>query len=84
MLWYGHLNGWGIIPLVLLLFIQFLPKVRQMAKISKRCNQVPHLTQDVTWESNKNTINITNNSQPFLIDISTMPLEDTSYCQAGY
>ena len=24
----------------------------------KRYNQVPHLTQDTTWESNKNTINI--------------------------
>ena len=24
---------------------------------------VPHLTQDTTWESNKNTINITNKSQ---------------------
>ena len=26
-----------------------------------RCNQVPHLTQDTTWESDKNT-NITNKS----------------------
>ena len=36
-----------------------------MAKIRKRYNQVPHLTQDTTWESNKNTINITNKSQEF-------------------
>ena len=34
-------------------------------KIRKRYNQVPHLTQDTTWESNKNTINITNKSQEF-------------------
>ena len=38
-------------------------KVRKTAKIRKRYNQVPHLTQDTTWESNKNTINITNKSQ---------------------
>ena len=33
-------------------------KVRKTAKIRKRYNQVPHLTQGTTWESNKNTINI--------------------------
>ena len=38
-------------------------KVRKTAKIRKRYNQVPHLTLDTTWESNKNTINITNKSQ---------------------
>ena len=38
-------------------------KVRKMAKIRKQYNQVPRLTQDTTWESNKNTINITNKSQ---------------------
>ena len=32
-------------------------------KDQERYNQVPHLTQDTTWESNKNTINITNKSQ---------------------
>ena len=37
-------------------------KVRKEAKIMKRYNQVPHLTQDTAWESNKNTINITNKS----------------------
>ena len=30
-------------------------KVRQAAKIRNRCNQVPHLTQDTTCESDKNT-----------------------------
>ena len=28
------------------------------AKIRKRYNQVPHLTQGTTWESNKNSKNI--------------------------
>ena len=31
-------------------------KVRKAAKIRNRYNQVPHLTQDTTWESDKNTI----------------------------
>ena len=38
-------------------------KVRKTAKIRKRYNHVPDLTQDTTRESNKNTINITNKSQ---------------------
>ena len=38
-------------------------KVRKTAKTRKQYNQVPHMTQDTTWESNKNTINITNKSQ---------------------
>ena len=47
-------------------------KVRKTAKIRKRYNQVPHLTQDTTWESNKNTINITNKSQ----EVSPFPAGD--------
>ena len=35
-----------------------LLKVRKVAKIRNRYNQVPHLTQDTTWESDKNQINI--------------------------
>ena len=31
-------------------------KVRKAAKIRNRCNQLQHLTQDSTWESDKNTI----------------------------
>ena len=31
-------------------------KVRKKAKVSNRYNQAPHLTQQTTWESNKNTI----------------------------
>ena len=38
-------------------------KVSKKAKIRKRYNQVTHLTQDTTWKSDKNTINITNKSQ---------------------
>ena len=30
--------------------------VRKVAKIRTRYNQIPHLTQDTTWESDKNTI----------------------------
>ena len=30
-------------------------KVRKKAKIRNEYNQVPHLTQDTTWESDKNT-----------------------------
>ena len=43
-----------------------------MAKIRKRYNQAPQLTQDTTWKSNKNTINITNKSQ----EVSPFPAGD--------
>ena len=43
--------------------LRYTYKVRKSAKIGERYNQVPHLTQDTTWESNKNTINITIKSQ---------------------
>ena len=46
--------------------------VRTMAKIRKRYSQVPHLTQNTTWEGNKNTINITNKSQ----EVSPFPVDD--------
>ena len=47
-------------------------KVRNTAKIRKRHNQAPHLTQDTTWESNKRTINITSKSQ----EVSPFPAGD--------
>ena len=47
-------------------------KVRKTAKIRKRCNPVPHLTQDTTWERNKTTINIINKSQ----EVSPFPAGD--------
>ena len=47
-------------------------KVRKTAKIRKRYNQVPHLTENTTWESNKNTINIINKSQ----EVSPFPAGD--------
>ena len=42
---------------------QTIGKLRKMAKIRKRYNQVPNLTHDTTRESNKNTINITTKIQ---------------------
>ena len=33
-----------------------LIKVRKKAKIRNQCNQAPHLDQNTTWESDKNTI----------------------------
>ena len=47
-------------------------KVRKDAKIRKRYNQVPHLTQDTSLESNNNTVNITNKSQ----EVSSFPAGD--------
>ena len=47
-------------------------KVRKTPKIRKRYNQVSHLTQETTWESNKNSINIINKSQ----EVSPFPAGD--------
>ena len=47
-------------------------KVRKTARIRNRYNQVPHLSQDTKWESNKITINITNKSQ----EVSPFPSGD--------
>ena len=47
-------------------------KVKKEAKIRKGYNQVPHLTQDTIWDSNKNTVNITNKSQ----EVSPFPAGD--------
>ena len=38
----------------------------------ERCNQVSHLTQETIWESNKNTIKITNKSH----EVSPFPAGD--------
>ena len=43
-------------------FFLLFVKVRKAAKIRNQYNQVPHLTHDTTWKSDKNT-NITNKSQ---------------------
>ena len=43
-------------------------KVRKATKIRNQYNEVPHLTQDTTWESDKNTIKHYNREprgQPF-------------------
>ena len=47
-------------------------KVRKTAKIRKRYNQVPHLTQGTTWESNKNTLNIHKNENHVRVDKVTL------------
>ena len=36
--------------------IAVIVKVRKMAKIRNQYSQVPHLTMDTTWESDKSTI----------------------------
>ena len=43
--------------------IKSLPKchVRKTARIRNRYNQVPHLSQDTKWESDKSQLGITNN-----------------------
>ena len=38
-------------------------KVRNAKENRNRYNQLPHLTQDTTWESDKTQLNITNESQ---------------------
>ena len=45
------------------LFWSHREKVRTAGKIRNQYNQVPHLTQDTTWESDKPQLNITNKSQ---------------------
>ena len=47
-------------------------KIKKDGKDLETLNQVLHLTQDTTWESNKDTINITNKSQ----EVSPFPAGD--------
>ena len=47
-------------------------KIRKAAKIRNRYNQVPHLTRDTTWESDKTQLNITNECQ----EVSPFPAGD--------
>ena len=47
-------------------------KVKKAAKTRNRYNQVPYLTQDTTWESDKIQLNITNKSQ----ELSPFPAGD--------
>ena len=56
------------------MFTFILIKVRKTTKTRKGYNQVQHLTQNTTRESNKNTINITitNKSQ----EVSLFPADD--------
>ena len=54
--------------------------IRKTSKVRKRFNQVPHLTQVTTWESNKNTVNITNKSQ----EVSPFPESDHKAAMKAY
>ena len=47
-------------------------KVRKTAMVINLYDQEPHLSQNTKWESNKITINITNNSQR----VSPFPIGD--------
>ena len=47
-------------------------ETRKTARIRNRYNQVPHLSLDIKWESNKITINITKKSQ----EVSPFPSGD--------
>ena len=64
-LWLFRVMPWVDLQCVIVVFpdqtdLLFIKnKVRKTAKIKNRYNQVPHLTQDNIWESNKITINIT-------------------------
>ena len=53
-------------------FPHFFIKVKKVATISNRYNQVPRLTQDTTWESDKTQLNITDESQ----EVSPFPAGD--------
>ena len=50
-------------------------KVRKVAKIRNRYNHVAHLTQDTTWENDKNTSKHTNKSQDDQ-EVSPFPASD--------
>ena len=43
-------------------YVSYYTKVRKVTTITNRYNQVPHLTQDTTWESDKNTCTICDKS----------------------
>ena len=47
-------------------------KIQKTARIRKQYNQVPHLSKDTKWESNKITINTKNKSQ----EVSLYPSSD--------
>ena len=49
--------------MVLVVLCPRAPKVSKTGKIRNRYNQVPHLTRDTTWESDKTQFSITNKSQ---------------------
>ena len=52
--------------------LKFVIIARKAAKSRNRYNQVPHLTQDTTWGSDKTQLNITYKSQ----EVSPFPAGD--------
>ena len=52
-------------------------EVRKKTNIRKREIQVPHMTQDTTWESNEKTVKITKRIQ----EVSQRPNQSTDNCQ---
>ena len=54
-----------------ILTIQLLESKKD-GKDQEGYNQVPHLTKDTTWESNKNTINIHNHENHVGVDKVTL------------
>ena len=47
-------------------------KVRNRAKIKKRCKQAPHLTQDTKWKVTTSQLDITNESD----EVNPFPADD--------
>ena len=56
-------QNWNCNILLFICLLCMVLKVRKAAKIGNRYNQVPHLTEDTTWESYKTQLNITNKSK---------------------
>ena len=54
------------------LMLQWNNQSKKEGKDQETINQVPHLTQDTTRESNKNTTNITNKS----LEVNPFPAGD--------
>ena len=73
--------------MVFLTVLVRVEQIRKKAKIRNRYNQVPHLTQNTLWESDKITINVIYRSayRSALSQQVTTRLQDTdrAICQRG-
>ena len=70
--------GWASLGLTLdvLTVGETFSKVRKMAKIRNRCNQVPHLTQDTNGKVTTSKLDITNKRQAYLSLEVDVPTDD--------